>query len=457
MLSNTRHLIQRGNPKVPSTSEPASQSQSHERPTSLAANQPAANEFNTNQPGNVPLPNANFSLPQSQASTPSQTSRMVAAPTMYYDEDGKKRYTFYEPPNNGSTSQIQLPTLPTTPVQPETALASGPWTPASANKKHLARDILRSLNPRLVSGKRKRSEEPINTPTKRGRSLGISESQPTRETSAAAFSTASTSLLHDANLTSIQEPRSEHVQLNFKFVNHPLSAPPPQPIERLPTPASIPDVTASMQEATEEEEDAINEALIVSPAEPKQVQAPVFTHPIIETQQPEAGPSKAKEPLFLPSPSMSPTSAASLQYPVDDYTQQEDVVDVDAWGESMDAVEKLASHPISRQSANPKKRSKAEVYVLMPPTPAWVKRAKIKQKKAKEKRAKETQRHRHPKRRKISEQEEIIADSEQEEDPIEDWDVEAQKRAYSQATAQPRPNRRQPEGKISLPSICCGR
>ena len=433
-------MVQHGNPKTPPTSEPTHGGQCHEQPTAFTAIWPTANDVNNNQSSSVPTPNSNGSLPQFQASTPSQVSSMVIAPTIYYDKARNKYSTFRPPPNDGSAPQSQLQALPTTPIQSQTALAYNPRTPASANKKRLARDILRSLKPRLANGKRKRSESLVNPPTKRGRSLGISESQKTPETPSTVFAPASTSLHDVSSASHAQEPRMEDAQHNV--VNHILSAPPTHqptvqvPINHLPTPNSVPDATARIQEGDLEEEDSAKEALVPHPAVPKPIQAPVSPHHSSHIQQLEAGPSEAKVPLFLPSP--SPPSVASFAD-----KHYEDVIDVDSRNESMDAMERSASHPIAKQSPN-RKESKTEVYVLVPPTPAWVRHAK-----AKEQRALKTHRRRQsPKPRKITEQEDIVVDSEEEEDPIGKWN--APKRAYNRAASQRQVlNRRQPKGKIS--------
>ena len=428
LLSNTRHAVQRGNSKT-LTSEPPSQS--HE-PITLSTNRPAANGVSSSPPS------------------------VVTAPILSYDKGGNKHYKYHPPPNDGNASQSQPQALPTTPMQSQTALPYSPRTPASADKKHLARDILRSLKPKpssgSSSGKRKRSESLVNPPTKRGRSPGMSELQQTHETSNAALATTPASLVHDASSASVhaQELHLEDAQLND--VNRLLSASPPQqptaeaPMDRLPTPKSLPDATVRIQEIPEKEGSA-NEALV---AVPKPIQAPVSPHSSSHIQQPEAGPSKNKVPLFLPS--SSPASAASF---ADGHTHHEDVIDVDAWNEPMDAIEKPASHPIIKQSANRKKVPKNEVYILMPPTPAWVRHAK-----AREKRVSESHRHRqNPKPRKIIEQEDIVADSEEEE-PIEDWNVEAPKLAYNRrnraASQRQVLNRQQPEGEIPLLTCGCG-
>jgi hypothetical protein len=143
----------------------------------------------------------------------------------------------------------------------------------------------------------------------------------------------------------------------------------------------------------------------VKPVEALPVIEPVFSpFPLAETV-----PSKAKEPLFLPSPSSSPRSAQSLQYPNRTlHTLGGDNVEIEApWDmPSMDVLDVSMEHPLA---LGPKRKNKRmEVYVLIPPPPDWVKGAKQSKKGGKQK-------------RKPWIADEEVGDSEIEE--TEDWDV----------------------------------
>jgi hypothetical protein len=157
-------------------------------------------------------------------------------------------------------------------------------------------------------------------------------------------------------------------------VKHMVSSPPP-PFSGPPQPSNSQTV-AILSPASLQTDDVVdisddepqNEKSSTKPAEAPPIAAPVFSSfPPAETRPP-----KIKEPLFLPEPSSSPRSVQSLHYADDGHPQPGDDLEINApWDTpSMDVS--------MGQPLEPTKESKkrTEVYVLIPPPPDWVKRAK---------------------------------------------------------------------------------
>jgi hypothetical protein len=277
-----------------------------------------------------------------------------------------------------------VPTTPTNQQAQQSQMGFSPRTPASADKRHLARDILRSLRgSHLLSGKRKRSEEP---PTAAKRVRPSQDVQP-----------SSDALVSDS---------TSNVQSNSALSNQQIA------VDALPVHASA--LQREEEEGEEEEEimlveDMMSLSPLAGPQLPqtavKSSSPPLQLDEIIDISddelQNEKSPakpiealpitasisspfpsaqlisSKAKEPLFLPSPSSSPRSAQSLHDPdKDPLISGGDVVEVEApWDMPSMEVGDVSMEQL-RPPGLKQKEKKMKVYVLIPPPPDWVKRAK---------------------------------------------------------------------------------
>ncbi|KDQ64135.1 hypothetical protein JAAARDRAFT_217301 [Jaapia argillacea MUCL 33604] len=97
-----------------------------------------------------------------------------------------------------------------------------------------------------------------------------------------------------------------------------------------------------------------------------EIASPLPTSPKSKRSSLVAAATPVKQPLFLPSPTSSPSQGDALE---DGVPAQED----GRWN----VVDKSSSPPIPLPKMNPrKKRPKVEVYVLVPPVPEWLKRAR---------------------------------------------------------------------------------
>jgi hypothetical protein len=194
----------------------------------------------------------------------------------------------------------------------------------------------------------------------------------------------------------------------------------PEPSQ--PQIASMPSSAQLQQDIIDisDDDDLENRKLPSEPGETLPVASPAFP-----VWPPEVVPFKAKEPLFLPSPSSSPRSPRSLQYAVHDpLTMGRKSVEIEAsWDmPSIDGPE------ISGQLFSPqpkKKGNRMEAYVLIPPAPDWVRRARHDNSKARNRQNKNRQLNLNTAKHKSwIREEEVVTDSENEVEDIEDWDVE---------------------------------
>ncbi|KIM75010.1 hypothetical protein PILCRDRAFT_689843 [Piloderma croceum F 1598] len=316
---------------------------------------------------------------------------------------------------------------PMTPTNQQLQTDSSPRTPASADKKHLARDILRSLGgSRLLNGKRKRSEEPP-VAAKRIRQLG-----------AEPHSVGSMSSFQSNSALSDQQPAGDMLPIHNSDLRREEEEEDDDEIELVedmtsfsPLPISgssrssktqvtpIPSSTQLQLDDIIDISDDENQNLPAKPIQSVPIVAPALS-PFPATGMVS---SKAKEPLFLPSPSSSPRSSRSLQY-LDNgaLTQKDDNDEIEApW--DMPSMDVSAEQPLSLE---PKKKGKIrmEPFVYIPAPPDWVKRAKQRSDKAPNGQQRNRQvKHNNAKRKVwIMEDDEVVGDSEHEIDEIEGWD-----------------------------------
>lgn len=334
VLSNTRHL----NPQV---ANPATASSTSAPLTS-----------NPGGPSTAPTV-AQVPAPPNFAMAPNGTvfSSTTGAPAAYGTDnahpalsDQPSRHVIHKATYHGPQLPSVEPSMFTTPLQsPSPTLSNGQIqegsqqllhtpttlhlangsslrTPASADKRHLARDILRSL-----AGKRKRSQDAlIDISSKRVRDeVPANPAQPSSVTS-------------DASAIENSQRREEEAQV--------------QSVENMITTlllksASPPLLTAQTTDMLPSEPvDAGSKALALP------------TTAVLDTQL-VAGPSKAREPLFLPSPTSSLRS--SVQFDPGD----------------LGAAYESPPIPIPSPSVSPPLYKKQmEPYVLILPPPDWVKR-----------------------------------------------------------------------------------
>ena len=289
-----------------------------------------------------------------------------------------------------------IPTTPTNQQTQQSQMGVSPRTPASADKKHLARDILRSLGgSHLLSGKRKRSEEP-STAAKR-----LRPSQDVQTNADALASDSASNIQSDSAISNQQisvdslpihasalqreeeeegeeegenkegkEEEEEEIMLVEDMMS--LSPLPGPQLAQTAVKSSSPPLHSD--EIIDISDDELqNEKSPAKPIEALPITASVSS-PFPSAQ---SIPSKAKEPLFLPSPSSSPRSAQSLHDPdKDPLNSGGDNIEVEApW--DMPSVDLGDVTMEQLRSPEPKKRQKKmKVYVLIPPPPDWVKRAK---------------------------------------------------------------------------------
>lgn len=280
-----------------------------------------------------------------------------------------------------SSSNMEVQTIvnggPMTPTNQPTKTSSSPRTPASANKKYLARDILRSLGGSgLLNGKRKRSEEPP-TVSKRGRTVQGEQ----QNVDIGAPGSVSSFSGQDATLDALpvspgrghaqrEEEEEEEVEVENEIAlseNMKLSAP-----RTTANPPSVPSVTDEIIDISDDESFQ-KESSLVKRSETQPLAAPVsLPFPPTETV-----PSKTKEPLFLPSPSSSPRSTRSLQYQEDHPILGKDnsLENKAPWDmPSIDTLDDPVAKTLALRSRKTNMKG-MEVYVLIPPPPDWVKRA----------------------------------------------------------------------------------
>src|SRR5882762_5872327 len=181
--SNTRHIATQrlsdastafAPPSVPGPLSALVNAHNHQSKSNVSSAQPpvAANGISSGIAKHVPTPSAT-SKELTQSATRSlnltqysSSKFQSAAPSL----QGVLQRTL--PSTVQATSDSNLPVLgapgPATPTNQQSQIGIiSPRTPSSADKRHLARDILRSLGG-LLNGKRKRSEEPPAA-AKRGR------------------------------------------------------------------------------------------------------------------------------------------------------------------------------------------------------------------------------------------------------------------------------------------------
>lgn len=250
-------------------------------------------------------------------------------------------------------SSAQAPSTPSNKqIQPSGTLR----TPASADKKHIARDILRSLgSSQVLNGKRKRSHEPpTSIPNKRGQKRQGGGTPDTQ------FGTVST--------------------LQFGQHSH--------AVDVVPVIAAAPEMDGDDDD--EAEINLVEDMTSLSPPpslsindntkdtmSTKSIAIPQFS-PIPKL---EAERSKAKEPLFLPSSrSSSPNRGRAPSFQDQDGDGPGvDNMDTDtAWDMDLTLMKDLNASVETPAALEPKKKSKRmEVFVLVPPPPDWVKQAKL--------------------------------------------------------------------------------
>lgn len=467
VLSNTRHIVA----QRPTASAPASAPPAIPVPSATSASLPA-NQAKTNAPPVQPLSSdeasstvgygpttAPFPMwpPPSTSSTrpPSSVfqSTTSAQPPVTNRPEGGLIRGLYAPPGNESgsvrggyqpgppgswVSQRKVPVTmapsnldglaagaPMTPTNRQLQTDSSPRTPASADKKHLARDILRSLGgSRLLNGKRKRSDEPPAA-AKRIRQLGAEQPNSNIHVGGFMSSFQSNSALSDQQSagdllpihTSDLQQREEEEDDEIELVEDMTSFSPP-PISGSSRKAQATLIPSSTQLQLDDIIDISDDENLNLPA--KAIKSVPIVAPA-PSPFPAASmvSSKAKEPLFLPSPSSSPRSTRSLKYLDSALTQKDDNDEIEApW--SMDIS---TEQPLSLE---PKKKGKIrmEPFVYIPAPPDWVKRAKQRSDKSQKGQQRNRQlKHNNAKRKAwIIEDDEVVGDSEREIDEIERWD-----------------------------------
>lgn len=268
-------------------------------------------------------------------------------------------------PSLPSVSILASPAqAPSTPSNQQTQSGVTLRTPASADKKHIARDILRSLgSSRMLNGKRKRSDElPAALANKRGQKMQL-EGGSTPDTQLGILSAlqsdqhfhAIDAVSAIAALPAMEEDEDDEAEINL--VEDMTSLPPPPPFEAAPKHI---DNSGDTQDA-----------MTMDPIAMFQFPPPLK----LEEER-----SKAKEPLFLPSSkSSSPNGrqTPSVQYGDGPVVNNVDII-MD-WGTDMTAMKDLDASAETLPALKPMKRShrRMEVFVLVPPPPDWVKRAKL--------------------------------------------------------------------------------
>ncbi|KAF7981748.1 hypothetical protein HWV62_32369 [Athelia sp. TMB] len=327
---------------------------------------------------------------------------------------------FYQPsvPNQDNTKSPNMPTTPT-----HQGLASGPLprTPASVDKRHLARDLLRNLRAPL---KRKPSQE-LQQPEVSGKRAR--EDLPTESAPALVPTVAPATVAHVpvAPVLVTPVPVTPITVIPVPIATAPVPPTPVPPTTLAPI-ASVMAEQSRQGPGQEEEEEA--EAQLIETMVASSIGSPADVHLALSSQnenaigaadstasatatsepQPVAGPSKTKEPLFLPSPASS--REPSIQYmdldiPDESHTHQES-------GNS----EEFHEAPIP-PDVNMSTRTILVPYVHMWDTPDWVTR--YKQRRNARKKEKEIARQkqiRQPPREVL-----VVSDSE---DEIEEWDGE---------------------------------
>ncbi|KAF7970258.1 hypothetical protein HWV62_24518 [Athelia sp. TMB] len=322
---------------------------------------------------------------------------------------------FYQPsvPSQDNTKPLNMPTTPT-----HHDLASGPLprTPASVDKRHLARDLLRNLRAPL---KRKPSQE-LQQPEvsgKRAREDWPTESAPTLVPTVAPVPVA------PALVTPVPVTPTTVIPVPIATA----TAPP-----TLVAPTTLAPIASVMAEQSrqgpgqEEEEEA--EAQLIETMVASSIGSPAGVHLALSSHnqndtgaadstvsaaatsepKPVAGPSKTKEPLFLPSPASS--RGHSIQH------MDLDIPDESHTHQNSGNSEEFHEAPIP-PDVNMSTRTILVPYVHMWDTPDWVTR--YKQRRNARKKEKEIARQkqiRQPPREVL-----VVSDSE---DEIEEWDGE---------------------------------
>jgi hypothetical protein len=468
VLSNTRHIVaQRPTASAPAPAPPtrsvpsATPARLHAR--QAKSNTPPVQPLVSNGASSIagygpttastapfpvwPPPSTSSTQPSSsvfQSTTSAQPQFAIPTNWGLYAPPGNESRSGYQPGPPGSwVSQRKVPITmtpsnsdgqglaagaPMTPTNQQLQTDSSPRTPASADKKHLARDILRSLGgSRLLNGKRKRSAEPP-VAAKRTRPLGaeqpdsdihtggnfaLSDQQPAGDVLP----------IHTSALRREEEEDDDEIELVEDMTSFP-----PLPISG--SSRSSESQAAPMPSSTQLQLDDI---IDISDDETNNLPAkPIKSMPIV-APAPSLFPaasmvsSKAKEPLFLPSPSSSPRSTRSLQYLDNGALTREDHDDEIEAPWDMPSMDISAEQPFSLES----KKIRMEPYVYIPPPPDWVKRAMQRSDKVQNSQQKNRQlKHNNAKRKAwIMEDDEVVGDSEHEMDEIEGWDGGTSQRA----------------------------